>query len=169
MVQADIQEKKGSCAVERQDQETDNETMELLTLIEKYPRVILTLLVRTRDPNKELELKTRTVLITDKLNSVFKLVSVSLSDYRTWFARGKLPWQGEHWACWKFSCVVKESMKLICVPVLGQSCSRHYRGSVWRTWTPGLDRDTLLRVRDINSQKQNKTDSCKHPKKKRHP
>ncbi|TKS91552.1 Meiosis inhibitor protein 1 [Collichthys lucidus] len=41
---ADIQEKKGSCAVERQDQETDNETMELLTLIEKYPRVILTLM-----------------------------------------------------------------------------------------------------------------------------
>ncbi|XP_027141174.1 meiosis inhibitor protein 1 isoform X2 [Larimichthys crocea] len=41
---ADVQEKKGSCAVERQDQETDNETMELLTLIEKYPRVILTLL-----------------------------------------------------------------------------------------------------------------------------
>ncbi|TMS15683.1 Meiosis inhibitor protein 1 [Larimichthys crocea] len=41
---ADVQEKKGSCAVERQDQETDNETMELLTLIEKHPRVILTLL-----------------------------------------------------------------------------------------------------------------------------
>lgn len=52
-VQADIQEKgekRGSCADERQDQEPDAETMELLTLIEKYPAVILTLLVRTRDP-----------------------------------------------------------------------------------------------------------------------
>ncbi|XP_044036642.1 meiosis inhibitor protein 1 isoform X7 [Siniperca chuatsi] len=44
---ADIQEKGGereSHADERQDQEPDTETMELLTLIEKYPAVILTLL-----------------------------------------------------------------------------------------------------------------------------
>uniref|UniRef100_A0A8P4KL06 Meiosis inhibitor protein 1 n=1 Tax=Dicentrarchus labrax TaxID=13489 RepID=A0A8P4KL06_DICLA len=41
---ADIQEKGESCAHERQDQEPDTETMELLTLIEKYPAVILTLL-----------------------------------------------------------------------------------------------------------------------------
>ncbi|XP_030262577.1 meiosis inhibitor protein 1 isoform X2 [Sparus aurata] len=47
MVQEDIQEKgenRESCADERQDQEPDTETMELLTLIEKYPAVILTLL-----------------------------------------------------------------------------------------------------------------------------
>ncbi|KAM8724342.1 meiosis inhibitor protein 1 [Acanthopagrus schlegelii] len=47
MVQEDIQEKgdkRESCADERQDQEPDTETMELLTLMEKYPAVILTLL-----------------------------------------------------------------------------------------------------------------------------
>lgn len=51
-VQADIQEEgeeRESLADERQDQEPDTETMELLTLIEKYPAVILTLLVRTTD------------------------------------------------------------------------------------------------------------------------
>lgn len=47
-VQADIEEKgekRGSCADERE--EPDADTMEVLTLIEKYPAVILTLLVRT--------------------------------------------------------------------------------------------------------------------------
>lgn len=59
-VQADIQEKgeeRESRADEMHDQEPDTETMELLTLIEKYPAVILTLLVRTRDPKQELGYK----------------------------------------------------------------------------------------------------------------
>lgn len=59
-VQADIQEngeKKESRADERQDQEPDTETMELLTLIEKYPAVILTLLVRTTHPKQEFGFK----------------------------------------------------------------------------------------------------------------
>ncbi|XP_071330454.1 meiosis inhibitor protein 1 isoform X3 [Trachinotus anak] len=37
-------EKRDSCADDRQDEEPDTETVELLTLIEKYPAVILTLL-----------------------------------------------------------------------------------------------------------------------------
>lgn len=56
-VQEDIQEKgdkRESCADERQDQEPDTETMELLTLMEKYPAVILTLLVSNRDPSHKL-------------------------------------------------------------------------------------------------------------------
>jgi len=45
-VHAAIQEKGESNADERQEQEPDKETMELLTLTEKYPAVILSLLVR---------------------------------------------------------------------------------------------------------------------------
>ncbi|XP_006798004.1 meiosis inhibitor protein 1 isoform X2 [Neolamprologus brichardi] len=41
---ADTQEEKESCADERSDQKTDTETMELLSVMEKYPAVILTLL-----------------------------------------------------------------------------------------------------------------------------
>nr|XP_046270421.1 meiosis inhibitor protein 1-like isoform X4 [Scatophagus argus] len=47
MVQADIQEKgekRGSSADEKQEHKPDTETVELLTLLEKYPAVILTLL-----------------------------------------------------------------------------------------------------------------------------
>lgn len=43
-------EKKENHVVKRQDQEPDMKTMELLTLIEKYPAVILILLVSTRHP-----------------------------------------------------------------------------------------------------------------------
>lgn len=39
-------ERRGSQTDERQDQEPDTETLELLTLIEKNPDVILTLMVR---------------------------------------------------------------------------------------------------------------------------
>lgn len=39
-------------ADKRQDQVPNAETTELLTLIEKYPTIILTLLVRTRDTLK---------------------------------------------------------------------------------------------------------------------
>lgn len=48
-IQADTQEEKESRADERSDQKTDTETMELLSVMEKYPAVILTLLVRARD------------------------------------------------------------------------------------------------------------------------
>lgn len=59
-VQADMQdkaEKREGGEDERQDQEPDTDTKELLTLIEKHPAVILTLLVRTKDPKQELGLK----------------------------------------------------------------------------------------------------------------
>lgn len=39
-------------ADKRQDQVPNAETTELLTLIEKYPAIVLTLLVRTRDTLK---------------------------------------------------------------------------------------------------------------------
>lgn len=56
LVQADVQEKgekKESRAERRTDQEPDTETKELLILIEKYPAVIQTLLVRNKDQKYE--------------------------------------------------------------------------------------------------------------------
>lgn len=50
-------EKKESCAEERHEQKPNAEIMELLTLLEKYPAVMLTLLVRNGDPNQELGFK----------------------------------------------------------------------------------------------------------------
>lgn len=43
------EERRGSDADQNQGPERDAETMELLSLIEKHPAVVLTLLVRTRD------------------------------------------------------------------------------------------------------------------------
>ncbi len=64
-VQADIGEEKGeereNRADERQHQAPDTETVELLTLIDKYPAVILTLLVRTTDAKQELGFKLATL------------------------------------------------------------------------------------------------------------
>lgn len=45
-VQADVQEKTERRGSRADDQEPDTETTELLAVIEKYPAVILTLLVR---------------------------------------------------------------------------------------------------------------------------
>lgn len=43
--------------MERQDEEPDVETMELLALMEKYPAVILILLVSPRHHKQEISLK----------------------------------------------------------------------------------------------------------------
>jgi len=54
-VQADMQERverTDSHADQRQDQQPHMETMELVTLMEKYPNVILTLLVRYWNNNQ---------------------------------------------------------------------------------------------------------------------
>lgn len=64
-MQADRREKRERRGGHTDDQEPDSETTELLTLIEKYPAVILTLLVRTRDPNQELGFKKLATLNKD--------------------------------------------------------------------------------------------------------
>lgn len=130
-------ESRENCIDRRQ--EPDTETVELLRLIEKYPVVILTLLVSPHiQENTYNDHKTNYIWIL-----VYPESCVGLSDYRIWFVIGRLPWQGVHWVCWRQLYQAKKATMWICVLVWGWHSFRYYRGSVWRMT---VDKDTLHKV-----------------------
>lgn len=116
-----MEESRESC-VDR-GQEPDKETVELLRLIEKYPVVILTLLVSPHIHTvPTMTTKCHTVNLIF-MNYTLWYISIliypdtfiCLSDYRIWFATGRHPWQGVHWVCWRQFYQTKKVTNLISV------------------------------------------------------